>query len=180
MDEILRISIIVLISVFINFLSFYYLTNKYKNIKVKKEEKSKIKNLTSYSVSILALVIVVVVAYTINISAMEFTNLSLIVILNIIAYLTVIIFSFVYSNMVVDYIKYLVINKEKNKEFLVFVIHNIITLSLTYSSLYTFILLTDYKITSILRLLMLLSFILSFTAIILYKDTIEYLKDKKS
>lgn len=179
MGELIRIILIVILSITINSLSYYYLLDKHKNDKKIKDDYTLIKSLNMYAISLIVFVLFVGLAYYINIFALELTNITLMVLLVIASYLLAIIISFVHSNMTVEFVKYLLRNKERDKRIVTLIIHNILILGLSYASLYSFVPLVDFWITKALRIIMLVSFMLSFTVVIIYKDAKEYLPLKK-
>ena len=173
MTELIQTVVIAVISIMINSLAYYYLLDKHKNDKKKKGEFSKIKSLTMYGISILVFIIFIAAAYFINIFALELTSLALMVTLVLVAYLLAIVISIVHANMTVEYVKSLIRNNESSKRIVVLIIHNILILGVTYASIYAFVPLVDYFITNVLRIIMLAVFILSFTLVIIYKDSKE-------
>lgn len=173
MTELIQTVVIAVISIVINSLAYYYLIDKHKNEKKKKGEFSKIKSLTMYGVSILVFIIFVAAAYFINIFALELTSLTLMVTLVLVAYLLTIVISIVHANMTVEYVKSLIKNNEYSKRIIVLIIHNVLILGVSYASIYAFVPLVDYFITNVLRIVMLVVFILSFTLVIIYKDSKE-------
>lgn len=180
MSETIEISVIVLISIIINYLTYSYLYDKHKNDKKTKNEFTKKKSIYTYAFSSLAFALVVVGCYFLNSSALTlgFTSITLIYIVVFLSYLISTIFAFVHSNMTVEYIKYLIRNGEKEKRILVLIVHTILTLGITYASINAFVLLLDNTFMYIARLIMLSSFLLSFTIVIIYKELKGHLKEK--
>lgn len=177
--EIIRFIIIIILSILINGMSLYYLIDKHKNDSPLKEDDTLIKGLNSYAISIFMYVLIVAFSFLINILALDLFNETLMVILVIVSYIIPMVVSFIHSNFTLEAVLYLTRAKEKSKTITIIILQNIVILCLSFMSLFAFVRLFDYAITNVLRITMLISFILSLTIMLIFKEVKPLLKEKK-
>ena len=171
----ITILLIIIISIIISLLSYKYLITTHEKDKKIKKDFTKEKSLKIYIISLVFYVLVLIISYYLNIFAFDFTSITLMIITISLLYLIITVEAFVHSNVTVEYIKYLLRNKYDKERLTIFIINTSFTLIITYISIISFIPLLDIVITSILRIVMLSSNILSFTLVIIYKELKPYM-----
>ena len=166
----LVIILIIILKITVDLLSYKYMISVHEKDKAVKKDYSFKKSLRVYIASMLFNICLLIIAYYFNSLIFEFTNETLIIVSILILYSIITVESFVHSNVTVEYLKYLLRNKESSKRLVILIINIVFTLAITYISILAFVPLLYNVLASLFRLIMLSSNILSFTLVIIYKE----------
>lgn len=177
--ELIETIVVIIISLALNSLAIYYLYDKHKNnTKLYKKNNSLLKSMHHYSILIFVYALIIGLSYLISLLAIEMSSESLLVALVVLSYLIPIITCFIEAYIIIKFMIHLLNKKEKDNFIIVSIIQNIINIAFSIISMSAFINLLDNTFTNVLRIIMLVSFILSFALVIIFIELKPIIQNK--